>query len=45
MLEITTILEAWDAPQECAECTTAFLELLVRRAQELGLLVGESAIT
>ncbi len=33
-----------DAPQQCAECTNAFLESLVRRAQELGLPVGGNAI-
>lgn len=34
-----------NAPQRCAECTNAFLESLVRRAQELGLPVGENATT
>jgi hypothetical protein len=33
-----------DAPQQCAECTNAFLESLVHRAQQLGLPVGENAI-
>lgn len=36
---------AADAPQECEECTLAFLEAIINRARAFGVAMGENAIS
>ena len=33
-----------DRPQDCSECTAAFLEAVLKRAQAYGLTIGSNAL-